>query len=135
MDTFAQAGLHPAAFGFFLQIHCRAVRLPWEVARVDMDSLFTQANLAQLGGGTIAGIAVGYAAKKAARLGLLMLGLVVIGLYILAQQGLVTVHWDAVSQGIEQGSRGIGSYISQMIKHLSPSLVGFGVGFAIGLKL
>lgn len=100
-----------------------------------MDSLFNQANLAQLGGGTIAGIAVGYAAKKAARLGLLMLGLVVIGLYILAQQGFVTVHWDAVSQGIEQGSRGVGSYISQMIKHLSPSLVGFGVGFAIGLKL
>lgn len=100
-----------------------------------MDSFLSQASLAQLGGGTIAGIAVGFAAKKAARLGLLMLGLVVIGLYVLAQQGFVTVHWDAVSQGIEQGSRGLGSYVSQMVKQLSPSLVGFGVGFAIGLKL
>lgn len=102
---------------------------------MDVGSLISQAGVAQLGGGTIAGIAVGYAAKVAAKWALMMLGLILIGLYFLAHQGYLTVHWDAVSQGIEQGSRGVGAWFSAMLTSLSPSLVGFGAGFLVGLKI
>lgn len=102
---------------------------------MDIGSLISQGNLAQLGGGTVAGIAVGYAAKKAAKLALLLLGAILIGLYALSQQGFLTVHWDAVGHGIEEGSRGMGGWFSQMVKQLSPSLVGFGAGFLMGLKV
>ena len=102
---------------------------------MDIGTFLNQATLAQLGGGTLAGIAVGYAAKRAAKVALLLVGLIMIGLYLLAQHGLVTVHWQAVSQELEQGSRGAGQWLSTMIKELSPSLVGLAGGFVIGLKV
>lgn len=64
-----------------------------------------------------------------------MLGLVLIGLYFLAQQGWITVHWQQVSEGIEQSSRGAGQWFQTMIGQLSPSLVGLSAGFFIGLKV
>lgn len=102
---------------------------------MDLDSILNQATLAQMGGGTLAGIAVGYAAKRTLRLALVVLGVVLVGLYILSQQGFITVHWDQVSKGIEDGSRGAGAYVATMIRQLSPSLLGFGAGFALGFKL
>lgn len=102
---------------------------------MDLGNLLNPATLAELGGGTLAGIAVGYAAKRAAKIALLMLGLILIGLYFLGQHGLVTVHWQTVSQEIEQGSRGLGQWLSAMVKELGPSLVGLTGGFLIGLKI
>jgi len=102
---------------------------------MDISSLINSASLTQLGGGTLAGVAVGYAAKRAAKLALLLLGLVLIGLYFLAQQGWVTVHWQTVTQEIEEGSRGAGQWMSGLIRDLSPSLVGLAGGFAIGLRI
>lgn len=102
---------------------------------MDIGSLINQATLAQVGGGTLAGIAVGYAAKRAAKIALLMLGLILIGLYFLQQHGFVTVHWQQVSQGLEEGSRGAGQWLSTMVKDLSPSLVGLAGGFVLGLKV
>ena len=102
---------------------------------MDIGTFLNQGSLAQLGGGTLAGIAIGYAAKRAAKLALLLLGLVLIGLYLLAQHGLVTVHWQTVSQELEEGSRGAGQWLSSMIKDLSPSLVGLAAGFVVGLKI
>jgi len=64
-----------------------------------------------------------------------MLGLVLIGLYFLAQQGWITVHWEQVSEGIEQGSRGAGQWMQSMLAQLSPSLVGLTAGFFVGLKV
>ncbi len=64
-----------------------------------------------------------------------MLGLVLIGLYGLAQQGWITVHWQQVSEGIEQGSRGAGQWMQGLLGQLSPSLVGLTAGFFMGLKI
>lgn len=58
-----------------------------------------------------------------------------IGLYGLAQQGWITVHWQQVSEGIEQGSRGAGQWMQGLITQLSPSLVGLTAGFFMGLKI
>lgn len=88
-----------------------------------------------MGGGTLAGVAVGYAAKRAAKWALLMVGLILILLYLLAQQGLITVHWQTVGQELEVGSRSASQWFTAMIGELTPSLVGFGAGFLIGLKI
>lgn len=96
---------------------------------------FSPSGATQLGGGVIAGIAVGYAAKRALKLALLLLGVCLLGLYALAQKGIITVHWDAVSQGLETGSRGLGAWFASMVTQLSPSLIGFGGGVAMGLRV
>lgn len=102
---------------------------------VDMGEMISQATLAQIGGGTLAGIAVGYAAKRTAKLALFFVGLILIGLFAMQQQGWITVHWKEVGEGLEAGSRGAGNYLAQMVKQLGPSLVGFGAGFLMGLKI
>ena len=89
----------------------------------------------KLGGGTIAGIAVGYAVKRVSKLVLLLLGLVILGLYGLMEAKIITVHWEAVSQGLEEGSRSAGHWMSRLVKDLSVSLVGFGIGFLMGVKI
>lgn len=91
--------------------------------------------LMEMGGGAIAGLAVGYAFKKTTKLALLLLGVCLILLYVLMQHGVITVKWDAVSQGIETGARTVGQWMVAMSKTLSASLVGFTGGFLLGLKL
>ncbi len=97
--------------------------------------LLQDTRLLEVGGGTLAGVAVGYAAKRAAKWALLLLGLILIGLYFLAQQGWVTVQWQAVSQELEEGSKGLGQWFKTMVVQLSPSLVGFGAGLVMGFKI
>ncbi len=91
--------------------------------------------LTQMGGGAIAGLAVGYAFKKTTKLALLVLGVVLILLYLLMQGGYITVKWHAVSDGIETGARTVGSWVWQMTRELSASLVGFTGGFLLGMKI
>ena len=91
--------------------------------------------LAQLGGGALAGIAVGYALKRATKIALFILGLCILVLYGLMKAGYISVHWDAVSQGLEHGSRSAASMLGDVVKDLSASLVGFAGGFFMGVKL
>jgi uncharacterized membrane protein (Fun14 family) len=106
-----------------------------EAARVDLAGYLDPSHLALLGGGTVAGVAVGYAAKRAIRWALLATGLILIGLFLLGQQGFITVHWQAVGEGLETSSRGASSWLMAMVQQLSPTLVGFSAGFLVGLKL
>ena len=91
--------------------------------------------LAKLGGGVIAGIAVGYALKKATKLALFVLGLIILVLYGLMKADLITVQWGAVSTQLEHGSRSFGSFLAGLVKDLSASLIGFAGGFFLGVKL
>lgn len=91
--------------------------------------------LFMMGGGVIAGIAVGYALKAATRIALLILGVMLLAMYGMMQVGFITVNWDAVGAGIESGSRAAGSWMWAMVKHLSASFVGFAGGVAMGWRL
>lgn len=90
---------------------------------------------AQLGGGVLAGLAVGYALKRTVKLALLLLGICLLLLYGLMKAGLITVHWDAVHKSLEHGSQGLAAVLVDVIKDLSASLVGFAGGFFMGLKI
>lgn len=89
----------------------------------------------QLGGSAIAGMAVAYALKKATKLALFLLGAGILMLYGLAQLGIVTVHWDALTQNLDSGKQVLGKWAGGAFSGLGASMAGFGGGVLIGLKL
>lgn len=91
--------------------------------------------LLQFGGGTLAGVAVGYALKVGIRLGLLVLGMVLVLLYALMQAGVLTIHWDILARHLEAGGRAVGAWVLGLSKTLGGSLAGFGAGLWLGFRL
>ena len=90
---------------------------------------------AQLGGGALAGLAVGYALKRTTKIALFIVGLSILFLYGMMKAGYISVNWEAVTQGLEHGTRSLASVLAGVVKDLSASLVGFAGGFFLGLKL
>jgi uncharacterized membrane protein (Fun14 family) len=89
----------------------------------------------QLGGSAIAGMAVAYALKKATKLALFLLGAGILMLYGLSQWGIVTVHWDALTQHLDSGKQVLGQWAGGMFSGLGANMAGFGGGVLLGLKL
>lgn len=87
-----------------------------------------------LGGGVLAGIAVGLALKTALRWTLIFLGLVILGLVFLMKAGIIVIQWNALSQGLEDGAAALGGYIRVAVADLSAQLVGFTGGMVMGFK-
>ena len=98
-------------------------------------SSFSDMLLLNLGGGAIAGLAAGYAFKRLSKIALFFLGACILLLYALMKAGYISVHWDAVSQGLAGGGHTVAHWVEGLVKELSLSLVGFGGGFLLGLKL
>ncbi len=94
-----------------------------------------QACLVQLSGGTVAGMAVGYALKAAIRMALMILGSVLLLLGLLAYAGFITVNWEVVGGSIETGTRVAENVVRDMISQISSSLVGFTAGLIGGWRL
>lgn len=87
-----------------------------------------------LGGGVIAGIAVGLALKTAVRWVLICLGLAILALMLLMHAGIITIHWGALSHGLEATVANIGDMVELAVADLSAQLVGFTAGMALGVK-
>ena len=97
---------------------------------------FLNSDLAlSLGGGAIAGIAVGYALKSAFKLAMLVLGVLLLFLILLARAEIITVDWGQLSQGLEVGSAYAQNYVQIALKDLSAQLVGFTGGLYFGFKM
>lgn len=90
--------------------------------------------LFSLGGGVLAGIAVGLALKSALRIVLIITGVVLIGLALLMQAGFITIHWEALTTGLEDGATFIGGWVKIALADLSAQLVGFTGGLLMGFK-
>lgn len=88
-----------------------------------------------LGGGALAGLAVGYTLKRASKLVLILVGLLIFLLYGLMKLGIISVHWGALSDSLEAGGKSVSSWMVGLVKELSASMVGFGGGVLLGLKL
>ena len=93
-----------------------------------------------LGFGGVAGLVVGYTAKKVTKLVALALGLVFIVVQLLAYEGLLTVNWDAVQSTAENvwtGAQGatLANRAWEMLTANLPFGGAFAAGFALGLKL
>lgn len=93
-----------------------------------------------LGFGGVAGLVVGYTAKKVTKLAAILLGVVFIVLQLLVYQGYVTVNWPAVQQTAEtvwKDPQGVtlAERAWQIISGNLPFGGGFAAGFALGFKL
>ncbi|MCE4615078.1 MAG: hypothetical protein F7B60_06090 [Desulfurococcales archaeon] len=97
-------------------------------------------NLAfQAGGGFILGFATGFAVKKVMKLLLIILGLFTLGLLYLANQGIISVNYDALKDKIEGAAGHIAgagvsmkTYVIMNIPFAASFLAGFAAGFKIG---
>lgn len=107
---------------------------------MDPSSLFSQLPLGQLGFGGMAGLVVGYAAKKIAKLAALLLGLLFILVQLLAHYGYISINWGAVESSATQvWSDPSGVTLADrawaMLTDNLPFGSAFVAGFALGLKL
>ena len=90
-----------------------------------------------LGGGGIAGLAVGYTLKKVAKIFALVLGVTFISLQYLAYKNVVTIDWTKVQRAVDQqhlekASEGLMSVITYNLPFAGSFLVGFWMGFKKG---
>lgn len=99
------------------------------------EALLGHAFVWKLGGGVIAGMAVGYAVKRTTRLLLFALGVGVLILYALTRAGYVAVDWNAMSHGLADGTRSMAGWLWHACKQLSVTMVGFAGGLLAGLKM
>lgn len=88
-----------------------------------------------MGGGTLAGIAVGVALRFTAKLALIIVGLIILLMAGLMHAGYITVDWGAVSQSLEDGAEAAGGFIEFAVADLSAQLAGFAAGLLIGVRI
>lgn len=98
-------------------------------------------NMGEVGFGAIAGIAVGYTAKKITKLAALLLGSLFIAIQILSYLGWISVDWGQVQQQAEQvmvAEDGVSrldqwkAVITANLPFAGSFLAGFAVGYKIG---
>ncbi len=89
-----------------------------------------------LGFGGLAGLVVGYTAKKLTKLAALLLGALFIALQLLVYFGFVTVDWGAVEEAAKPAlaDETLRNQAWEVLTGNLPFAGGFGVGFAIGFK-
>lgn len=93
--------------------------------------------IATLGGGGIAGWAVGYTLKKVAKIVAIFLGVTFITLQFLAYKHVITVDWSKVQNAmdkkyLEQSANSFMSVITYNLPFAGSFLVGFWIGFKKG---
>lgn len=106
---------------------------------MDLGELFG-APLAALGFGGVAGLVVGYAAKKVTKVVAVILGLVFILLQILVYNELINVNWGAVQHTAQQvWTDPHGVTLADRVWAIMTANLPFGgafvTGFALGFKL
>ncbi len=109
------------------------------VSGMDLNELLG-APVTSIGFGGVAGLVVGYAAKKVTKFVALVLGLVFILVQVLAYKGFISVHWDAVQSSAEQvwtdpQGTTLADHAWQILSANLPFGSGFVGGFLLGFKL
>jgi uncharacterized membrane protein (Fun14 family) len=91
----------------------------------------------QLGAGGVGGFVVGYAIKKIAKLIVVLIGILLLGLIYLSSQGILEVNYSKLFDAIQGWLGGAGQavgWLTPIIAHL-PFAGSFMVGFFLGFKM
>ncbi|MBI3783904.1 MAG: FUN14 domain-containing protein [Deltaproteobacteria bacterium] len=107
---------------------------------MDVSQLFGNLPVTQLGFGGMAGLVVGYTAKKIAKVAAILLGVLFLLIQILAYNGLITVNWGAVEHtatGVWSDGSGVtlADRAWAVISGNLPFGGAFVTGFLLGFKL
>lgn len=93
----------------------------------------------QAGGGLILGFAAGYAAKKALKIALIIVGFFTAVLLGLEYYGVITVNWDKLAllvekaiSGAEAATASLKAYVISQLPFAGSFLAGFALGFRYG---
>jgi uncharacterized membrane protein (Fun14 family) len=93
----------------------------------------------EIGLGALAGFAVGYTAKKALKLVLIFIALMLLLAVALETHGIITVHWQTLEAGYSKAVRPevlmdsferLGGYVGRVL----PASGGFVLGCVLGFK-
>ena len=87
-----------------------------------------------LGFGGLMGYAVGFAAKKAAKLGLIIMGVLFILIQYLVYKGFVDVDWGGVAGHGGEAAKAGGAWVWKVVTYNVPLGVGFTAGVLLGFK-
>ena len=85
------------------------------------------------------GMSVGYVIKKSFKLLLLLLGISIIAVFVLEQQGIVVLNEKALNQSVSLGTSGFNYFVAWLKARLMA--LGFAggastaAGFVVGLKM
>ena len=107
---------------------------------MDLNDLVGGLPLSSLGFGGFAGLVVGYAAKKIAKLTALLLGVLFILVQVLAYNGYISINWGEVqhsAEGVWIDPRGmtLADRAWTIVTANLPFGAAFVGGFALGFKL
>ncbi|RUM31594.1 MAG: hypothetical protein DSY42_02390 [Aquifex sp.] len=87
----------------------------------------------EFGTGALIGFTLGFTLKRVFKLFVFLVGLYLIGLIYLSNQGIVEIHWNSLESWINYLYEGFKNFAKGITAPVA-SLGGFAVGFAAGMK-
>jgi len=101
---------------------------------IDFNNLIMVEVLKELGFGAGIGFLLGFTIKRAFKVLIFFVGLYILSLIWLADNGLITVQWNEMNTFLSRTFESFASFAKTALKALS-FLSSFAVGFAVGLKV
>jgi uncharacterized membrane protein (Fun14 family) len=93
----------------------------------------------EMGSGFMMGLSVGYVVKKSFKLMLLLMGLILIALFVLENQHIITLNEASLDESVTLGTTAFQHFVGFLKDRLSSLKVAGGVsaavGFVAGLKM
>ncbi len=93
----------------------------------------------EMGTGFMIGLSVGYVVKKSFKLILLLMGLVIIGMFLLESQGIITLNEASLDQSVSLGVEAFKHFLAFLRDRLGELKLAGGAsaigGFVVGLKM
>jgi len=93
----------------------------------------------EMGSGFMMGLSVGYVVKKSFKLMLLLMGLAIIGVFVLENQGIITLNESSLDQQVSLGTEAFKHFVLFLKDRLAALKVAGGAsavaGFVVGLKM
>ena len=93
----------------------------------------------EMGSGFMIGLSVGYVVKKSFKLMLLLMGLAVIGVFVLENQGIITLNETSLDQNVSLGVEAFKQFALFLKERLAALKIAGGAsaiaGFVVGLKM
>jgi uncharacterized membrane protein (Fun14 family) len=104
----------------------------------DGGEVFTESFFLTLGFSFFVGLAAGYALKVAFKIALLLLGVALIGTFVLQYNGLVDVNWSGVEAQYDLGASWLQTQGTALLDFMGRNLASgasFVAGLVVGLRL
>ena len=103
-----------------------------------MDEITESLQGGHVGTSFLIGLAVGYFAKKVLRLGLVLMGAVIVLLFVCEHFGIISIHVDTLNQFANTtiaATQNTGHFLTSNLDHYRSQGISALGGFVVGLKL